>query len=195
MYMKNSIFLMLVILVPFIAFLKRNQIKKKIEYLIEKIKDKESMSSYSIFVAIVVFINLVFYNSTIPNILSGYLYGVYKGTFLTLIGCIISSTITFHLGKNSNSQSIFNLGKNSNSKSIFKSMLNDIKKGHARILWLVILSRLPPIAPYQGVSVFWSLLNINFFIFIVGSIVGILPSMLFESYIGSKLNSLEAKAI
>ena len=83
MYMKNSIFLMLVILVPFIAFLKRNQIKKKIEYLIEKIKDKESMSSYSIFVAIVVFINLVFYNSTIPNILSGYLYGVYKGTFQT----------------------------------------------------------------------------------------------------------------
>ena len=93
MYMKNSIFLMLVILVPFIAFLKRNQIKKKIEYLIEKIKDKESMSSYSIFVAIVVFINLVFYNSTIPNILSGYLYGVYKGTFLTLIGCIITHYI------------------------------------------------------------------------------------------------------
>jgi len=181
--MKNWLFLVLVILLPLLAYLKREQIEKKIKRIIAKIKDKESPSSYLLFIIIVIFINLVFYNSTIPNVLSGYLYGIYKGTLLTLIGCVISSTITFHIGKNSNSTDFL-------KKGIFKSIAEKIKKDQDRLLWLVILSRLPPIAPYQGFSLFWSLMNINYFIFIFGSIIGILPSMLFESYVGTKLNSL-----
>lgn len=182
--MKNSLFLVLVVVLPLLAYLKREQIEKKIKGIIAKIKDKESPSSYLLFITIVIFINLVFYNSTIPNILSGYLYGIYKGTLLTLIGCVISSTITFYLGKNSNSNSFL-------KKGIFKSIAEKMQKDHNRAFWLVILSRLPPIAPYQGFSLFWSLININYFIFIFGSIIGILPSMLFESYIGSKLNSVD----
>lgn len=182
--MKNSLFLVVVILLPFLAYLKKEQIERKIKRIIAKIKDNESPSSYLLFVTIVIFINLVFYNSTIPNILSGYLYGVYKGALLTLIGCVISSTITFHLGKNSNSKDFL-------KNDLFKSIAEKIKKDQDRLLWFVILSRLPPVAPYQGFSLFWSLMNINYFIFIFGSIIGILPSTLFESYIGTKLNSLD----
>ena len=185
--MLNLVFIILVIVIPFYAYVKRDRIERMIKKKVTEIKKEESFTSYLIFIAIVVFVNLIFYSSTIPNLMSGYLYGLYKGSILTLIGCIISSAITFYIGKNSAPSTLFKKGI---FKNFYKKMttegISPFKK-----LELVILSRLSPIAPFQAFTFFWSFVNMDFLLFIIGSTIGIIPALVLDTYIGTKLDSLE----
>ena len=54
----------------------------------------------------------------------------------------------------------------------------------------VLLSRLPPIFPFQYVSYFWGIINTDMKYFLIGTL-GVIPSVLLESYLGSIIENVE----
>ena len=84
--------------------------------------------------------------------------------------------------------------------NFFNKKKNTIKSPHSikgnyiqkkEWLELTTLSRLPPNYPYHLVSYFWGITDVNILIFIIGSIIGILPGLSLETYIGYKFSDIK----
>ena len=133
--------------------------------------------------------NLIFMSSTIPNLVSGYIFGLRNGILLTLIGCIISGVISFYISRYILKENI--LDKVEKIKAL-KQIKTEEKK-FTMIEWfeLTILSRLPPTYPYHLISYFWGITDIKVYIFILGTIIGQLPSLSLETYIGYKFTDIK----
>ena len=58
-------------------------------------------------------------------------------------------------------------------------------------LELVILTRASSIYPFNLMSAFWAITNIDYKTYLIGTIIGILPSKILEIYIGSLSASLQ----
>jgi len=181
----------LFIILPFILYFvfKNKYIQNNFFSIIRYFqKTSGNLITKFIYVIFVVLMNLIFMNSTLPNMLSGYIFGLSNGIILTLIGCILSGIISFYL-----SRKVF---KNSVNK-LFSEYpeLNSIKndeKNFNKKDWieLVTLSRLPPTYPYHIVSYFWGITGINIILYTIGSIIGILPGLSLETYIGYTLKNI-----
>jgi uncharacterized membrane protein YdjX (TVP38/TMEM64 family) len=141
------------------------------------------------YISVVIIMNIVFMNSTIPNLMSGYIFGLKKGILLTLIGCIISGVISFYMSRY--------ILKDKILEQVSKyPVLSRIKKDEhllGSLDWfeLTILSRLPPTYPYHLTSYFWGITDISVFIFIIGTVIGILPGLSLETYIGYKFSNIK----
>ena len=141
------------------------------------------------YISIVIIMNIVFMNSTIPNLMSGYIFGLKKGILLTLVGCIISGVISFYISRYVLKEKIL--------KQVSKyPVLSQIKKDEHLLEtpdWfeLTILSRLPPTYPYHLTSYFWGITDISVLIFIIGTIIGILPGLSLETYIGYRFSNIK----
>jgi uncharacterized membrane protein YdjX (TVP38/TMEM64 family) len=182
--MIKIILLVLVFILPFYGFFKKNTIIQELKkYLNLIIKDKHSWKSYSIFILIITFINLVFYTLLIPNILSGYVYGVYKGSLLTIISLILSTFISFIFSK-----------KIKINHSILKNIENKLRntKSVFKVTELITLSRLSPMFPYHVLTIFYALLDVNLMIFMISSVIGTIPSLLFEVFLGTKMKDIDS---
>ena len=154
-----------------------------------KYKGNKTFMGKFYYVSIVIIMNIVFMNSTIPNLISGYIFGLRKGILLTLIGCIISGVISFYISRYILKDKI--LGKVEKHE-----VLSQIKKDEKLLetsdwFQLTTLSRLPPTYPYHLTSYFWGITDISVFIFIIGSIIGILPGLSLETYIGYKFSNIK----
>ena len=181
------------IIFPLISYLlfKHPHIQKYIFTMIAylKLTGNKSIKTKIYYIGIVVIMNIVFMNSTIPNLISGYIFGLRNGILLTLIGCIISGVISFYISRY--------ILKDRIEKEIYKiKTLSQIKKEEYKFNdkeWLVLttLSRLPPSYPYHLVSYFWGITDVNILIFILGSAIGILPGLSFETYIGYKFSDIK----
>lgn len=141
------------------------------------------------YILTVVIMNLVFMNSTLPNLISGYIFGLSKGILLTLIGCVISGIISFYTARYFLKEKILNKVKKNKILTKIKQDEKNLNKED----WfeLSILSRIPPIYPYHIVSYFWGITDINILIFILGTTIGVLPSLSLETFIGYKLSNIK----
>ena len=155
-----------------------------------KLTGNKSIKTKIYYIGIVVLMNIVFMNSTIPNLISGYIFGLRNGILLTLIGCIISGVISFYISRY--------ILKDRIEDEVYKiKALSQIKKeeknfNYKEWLELTTLSRLPPSYPYHLVSYFWGITDVNILIFILGSIIGILPGLSLETYIGYKFSDIKS---
>ena len=154
-----------------------------------KYKGNKTFMGKFYYVSIVIIMNIVFMNSTIPNLMSGYIFGLRKGILLTLIGCIISGVISFYISRYILKDKIL-------EKVEKHEVLSQIKKDEKSLetsdwFQLATLSRLPPTYPYHLTSYFWGITDISVFIFIIGSIIGILPGLSLETYIGYKFSNIK----
>ena len=100
----KKILLVLTFIFPIITFISllykptRNVILSFVSYF-KNLEKKNNMKGNVIYVFFVILINLIFQESTIPNVTSGYIYGLKIGGLLTVTGCVLSSIITFYIGK------------------------------------------------------------------------------------------------
>jgi len=193
--LDNIIYLFMISMVifPIISyfFFKHKNIQKYLFSLITYLKymGNKSVKGQMYYILIVVIMNIVFMNSTIPNLMSGYIFGFKKGTLLTLIGCIISGIISFYTSRYILKDKILEEVEQ-------QPVLSKIKEDEKLLTtydWfeLTILSRLPPTYPYHLTSYFWGITDIHVLIFTIGSLIGILPGLSLETYIGYKLTNIK----
>ena len=181
------------IVIPALLFLsiKHPYIKSKLLEFITYLRSNDTISSYSIFIMFIVFMSLVTSNTTIPNLISGMVYGTFKGSIITSIGILISGSISFFISRYLLRDKLTKIIKNN---PLLKKYYNLIIKSEDKLtdenlLEIVFLSRLAPISPFHTFSYFWGISDVKFWGFLVGTL-GIIPSLVFETYLGSQLDNV-----
>ena len=182
-----------VVLVPIFIFLMMHHPKTK-AYMLQIIKAIKRQADAGImgrlyFVSFVIIMNLVFQDSTIPNLVSGYIFGLGEGVVLTSVGCSLSGIVSFYLSKYKFKDEVNEMIQDYPALK----QLQDSEDDFTDMDWfeLVALSRLPPIYPYHMISYFWGTTKVNPLMYVTASFLGSLPSVTLETYIGSSMTSLE----
>ena len=179
------------VLLPSIAIFlfKHDNIKQYIISAINYIKNETSYASYLVFI---IAIQSLFFNATIPNLLSGYIFGLYKGTILTTFGCLLSAVISFISSRYYFKKEVNHFIKDNEIIGKYYKVIKkteDIMKNED---WFEIigLSRLAPISPYQLFSLFWGITEVPLWIYILGTL-WVIPSVIFETYMGTQIKDLD----
>ena len=192
-FSKHFFLIASVVLIPVFLFVLMHYPKTK-KYMLQIIKSIERKADAGLvgrlyFVGFVIVMNLVFQDSTIPNLVSGYIFGLSEGVVLTSIGCTLSGIVSFYMSRYEFTNEV---NKMIQDYDTLKS-LQDSEDDFTTRDWfeLVALSRLPPIYPYHMISYFWGTTKVNPVTYTVATFLGSLPSITLETYIGSSITSLE----
>ena len=188
----TMIIFIIIIPILFIVIMKHPKLKQYFIKFIKYLRNNHSIKGYISYIIFIILMSSLISNSTIPNLLSGMIYGTFKGSIISSIGIIISGCISFLLSKFFFKKRIENTLKNN---IIFKKYYNIIENSEKNLdnidyLQLIFLSRLAPISPYHTFSYFWGITDVKFFIFLVGTL-GVIPSTIFETYIGSQFSNID----
>ena len=138
-----------------------------------------------------IIISLITGNCTIANIASGLIYGFKEGFIFSMVIVYIIAIVAYYIGRKFMRKKILKeLDENDNLK-VFK-IIKDNEKSLTPLekTEFVLLSRLPPIFPFQYVSYFWGIINTKMKYFLIGTL-GVIPSVMLESYLGSIIENVE----
>ena len=132
----------------------------------------------AVYILIFTLIPLTLIPNSLVAISGGALFGVYCGTFYTVIGAVFGATLSFVLSRY--------FGKNIAEKH-FKNKAQWINE-HAEKsgFMIVFLLRLIPVVPFDAISYGAGLSRIRYFDFAGATSLGILPGVLVYSNIGDK---------
>ena len=182
-----ELFIITIIIICMIYIYKSKNTKKYLYKLIKeenKLK-KEGMYGNIIFIIIGILLNGFFY--AFINLSAGFIFGFKRGVILAYIIAIISSIISFYLSKYIFKQRFINFMKNYDRlKKIYKNQYNINTFQWFKIN---ILLRITPIA-FNITNYFLGATNINIFIYIISTMIGILPLLIFETFIGSTIKNI-----
>lgn len=120
---------------------------------------------------------------TLFTVASGLLFGTFKGAALSLISIAFGSSISFFTGK-------FLLRKTILKKfrhTYYFKKLEKLSADHP--LKILALSRIVPILPYPVVNYLWSVTAVNYFAYIIMSLICIIPETMFLTAGGHLLQS------
>ena len=189
-YKKLIILILLILSLTIFSVTKYG--KKEILNIIkfnEKLKNK-GLIGILIYILIGILLNVFLFLYVLINISSGFIFGFKNGLIISYIIVIFSSMIGYYL-----------------SKYIFKDDINILKNEYQIINKLydkihnnnltnldyikyIILFRLSPI-PFHVSNYLFGSTNIDISIFLIGTMIGVLPWLIFEVFIGSKLKNIK----
>ncbi|HLD72144.1 MAG TPA: TVP38/TMEM64 family protein [Candidatus Nanoarchaeia archaeon] len=138
------------------------------------------------FIGYLVFILLLFLAIVLPIpgtvvvLAGGYLYGIWLGSFLALIGVIIASIFSFWLVRYSG-EPLLEKFVDAHHIKHFQHLFK--KRGES----LALISYLVPIFPSDSVSFLMGLTKISYHRFLALVIIGHIPRLLMVNYIGEDL--------
>tara|TARA_B100000131_G_C18096791_1_gene604346 strand:- start:525 stop:1130 length:606 start_codon:yes stop_codon:yes gene_type:complete len=118
------------------------------------------------------------------SLLSGYLYGSYKGSFIVFISAFIGASISFFIAKNFFSDMFRKLIIKYKKFIIIESL---IEKGGLK---LIILTRLSPLFPFSILNYFYGLNGINYKDFSI-SLLCIIPGTFLYTSFGSLAKDIQ----
>ena len=186
---KYKYIIILFILIILFSFTKTQTGQKIFFELInqEKKLKNEGIPGIIIYIIIGIILNVVFFMYAFINYSSGFIFGFKKGFIISYVIVIISAIIGFFISRN-----IF---QNKIEKKIKNyELLNNIHKNqdsYNTIEWIIynMISRVSPL-PFTINNYFWGSTKITLINYIIGTMIGVLPWLLFEVYIGSKIKNI-----
>lgn len=153
----------------------------------EKKLKNEGFLGILIYIILGIILNVVFFMYAFINYSSGFIFGFKRGFIISYAIVIISAIIGFFISRN--------ILKNKVEKKIKNyELLNNIHKNqdsYNTIEWIIynIISRVSPL-PFTINNYFWGSTKITLINYIIGTMIGVLPWLLFEVYIGSKIKNI-----
>jgi len=186
---KYKYLLILFIIIILFSFSRTKYGQKILFELIneEKKLKNEGFLGILIYIILGIILNVVFFMYAFINYSSGLIFGFKRGFIISYAIVIISAIIGFFISRN--------ILKNKVEKKIKKyELLNNIHKNqdsYNTIEWIIynIISRVSPLS-FTINNYFWSSTKITFINYIIGTMIGVLPWLLFEVYIGSKIKNI-----
>ena len=164
----------------------RNIIIKSLKY----IKDLGHAGAI-LFILGSIVLSLITSNCTLTNIAAGLLYGFKEGSLFTMINVYIIAIVAYFIGQKFMREKIVKELNTDKHLALFKKIKDNEQNLTAfEKLEFIFLSRLPPIYPFQYISYFWGILNVKMKYYLLGTL-GIIPSVLLETYMGSLLENVE----
>ena len=142
-----------------------------------------------IFVSIMtVFCGLALLAINFLGIVSGFAFGFQVGLTAYLLGILGAATVMFILSKRYASNNLqLAIENKPKLKIIQKALINESKW---RTLLVLILMRLSPAFPFAATNFVVSASGISFKIFVLATIIGMMPRMLAVVFVGSSLSEL-----
>ncbi|MBE6051538.1 MAG: TVP38/TMEM64 family protein [Clostridium sp.] len=186
---KFIIFMLLVMLSIVIVvknwhFIRHLRVEKIVEYL----RSKGPFATIIFLGIYAVKPFIIVMPSNIVAIVGGIIFGPVKGFLLSMLGFFISGTIAFYLSRILGKEFVQKLVGNK-----FMKLDDNMKNNGFKILFFL---RLPPVLPYDPLSYACGFTNINYWAFIIASVLGVVPETLCYSIMGKNLsNPFSAKFI
>lgn len=131
---------------------------------------------------IFVFTGFLFVPITMVTLAVSAVYGPWFGALYSILGALASAVVMFFIGHLLGDTGLRNLGGPK------VQMVNE-KLGNASVLGVVVL-RLVPIAPYSFVNLVAGVSSLPFYVFVLGSVLGLSPALLANSLVGDSLFQL-----
>ena len=181
----NYKYVLIIIVLVFLFFLSRNKYTKKYIYKlinIEKSLKKYGLLGIILYIIIGILLNIFLVMYFVVNIITGFIFGFKKGILIAYIIVVLSAIISFLISRYYLKDTIINkVEKNDRFKKII-----DNQDNYNVIDWLrnIIISRLLPI-PFIACNSFWGITNVKLYIYIIGTMIGVIPWLIFEVYVGS----------
>lgn len=127
--------------------------------------------------------------ATIFFVAAGHLYPYWLAVVINIIGLSISFTIPYFVGRISGADAVEMITeKYPKAKKI-------ISCGHDNNFFACYVSRAITVVPNDLVSILHGAIKMPYPSFLLGSVVGILPEMVVETYIGGQLSQLSLKSV
>ena len=190
-YEYSFLFILLLLGLPaLIGVIANNKsIFNKVKKYMLKVEKSKKFHHHVYFVLSIIIMNVFFFNSSLANLVGGYLFGLKMGSILTYIGCILSSMIGFYISKHYLHHVLTDMFKKNSIFGNYYKKIDHTKLSDKDSIELVALSRLSPEAPFQLFNLFWGTININWYSYLIGTLV-ILPVVVFETFLGTQIKNI-----
>jgi uncharacterized membrane protein YdjX (TVP38/TMEM64 family) len=166
------------------AFLVSEGLREWMLGLLERFKEMgpAGVIFYTLFYTVMVLL-------TVPAVIftfgSGFVFGFWIGSAAIIVAIALGSSLAFLIGRHA-------FGKKAERFFLRHEKLRQLDKGMTAEGWkIVMLSRLVPGFPFKLSNYFFGLTSVSFKGFFVGNLLGILPMMLLNVYVGSVAGDLE----
>ncbi|SDA11791.1 Uncharacterized membrane protein YdjX, TVP38/TMEM64 family, SNARE-associated domain [Ruminococcus sp. YE71] len=131
----------------------------------------------------------VIFPATLLFIAAGNIFSFPAAVGVNIMGLIISFTLPYYIGKFSGSDAVkFITDKYPKAQRL-------VRLGQKNNFLTVYISRAVTVVPNDLMSMLHGALRMPFVTFILGSLMGVLPEMLVETYIGGQLRDLTWKSV
>ncbi len=131
-----------------------------------------------IYLGILAILPLLLFPDSVMVMAGGMIFGLYKGTLLTLLGSLIGGTVAFYISRN--------LGQNAVKKIIKKDLVLFREQSEKNGFIIILLLRLVPLFPFKVVSYSAGLSDIKYKDFLLATAIGALPGMIVYTNVGDK---------
>ena len=131
-----------------------------------------------IYLGILTILPLFLFPDSVMVMAGGMIFGLYKGTFLTLIGSLTGATVAFYVSRK--------LGQNAVKKIIKKDLVLFKEQAEKNGFLITLLLRLIPLFPFKVVSYSAGLSDIKYKDFLLATAIGALPGMIVYTNVGDK---------
>lgn len=131
----------------------------------------------------------IVFPATVFFVVAGHIYPYWVAVIINIIGLAVSFALPYYIGRYSGSQLVEALTER------YPKAKKLINYGQENNFFTVYASRAVTVVPNDLVSMLHGAVEMPFPSFIIGSLVGILPEMLVETYIGGKLSSFSVKSV
>jgi uncharacterized membrane protein YdjX (TVP38/TMEM64 family) len=135
-----------------------------------------------IFIGIYTIATLFFLPGTPITIASGILFGKFLGTFYTIIGATLGATLAFLVTKFLGEEFVEDI-----LKGKFKKLYSYDKKIEENGFLTVLILRLLPLFPFNGLNFAFGLTKVKLKDYILGTALGIIPGTFVLAYLGDSL--------
>jgi uncharacterized membrane protein YdjX (TVP38/TMEM64 family) len=163
----KKIIILILLIISFTVFSETKYGKKQILNILkfdEKLKNKGLIGIF-IYILIGILLNVFLFLYVVVNITSGFIFGFKKGLIISYIIVILSAIIGYYF-----------------SKYILKEDINILKNKYD------IINKLYDKIHNDNLT---NLDYIDISIFIIGTMIGVIPWMIMEVFIGSKLKNIK----
>jgi len=157
--------------------------------LLQLIDEEKMLKNYGIigiliYILIGIVLNIVFFLYFFVNVVTGYIFGFKKGIPISMVIVTISSIISFVLSRYFLKENV------KNDSSTFKTIL-DNQNDFNLFDWIKynVITRISPI-PFNIVNYFWGITEIDIWVYIFATIIGVIPWVIFEVYTGSIVKNI-----
>jgi uncharacterized membrane protein YdjX (TVP38/TMEM64 family) len=164
---------------------------KIVEFIEKKLNNNYKLGSF-LYIVIAIIAISIFIPSTLFTVSGGFLFSFPIALLYAIIFYIGSSTITFFVTRILLRDYLEEKIKENKSLGDLNSVLKS-EKTFTQKDWLelVILTRISPVYPFNLINAFWAITQIDYPTYLIGTLIGVLPTTILEIYIGSLSHSLQ----
>jgi uncharacterized membrane protein YdjX (TVP38/TMEM64 family) len=150
----------------------------------EKLLKKYGIIGIIVYILIGIVLNVVLFLYFFVNLTTGFIFGFKRGLLISMTIVIISATISFLISR------YFIKEKIPKNNETFKK-ISEHQTNFNLYDWIKynVVTRVTPI-PFNIVSYFWGTTEIDIWVYIIATFIGVIPWMVFEVYTGSIVKNI-----